>query len=150
VYEVSWYGARAYCEWAGRRLPTEAEWEKAARGTDGQLYPWGDTPPTCSLAQYTGCSGRTTAVGGRPDGRSPYGALDMAGNLAEWVADWYDADYYETSPGENPLGPVTGEVRVHRGGPWFSEPENLRAAIRGRNYPYIAAGIFGFRCSLSP
>ena len=102
--EVTWYGAQAYCEWAGRRLSTEAEWEKAARGTDARLYPWGNEID-CDHAQYANCGGGLLPADSKPAGASPYGVLGLAGNVWEWVADWYADDYYAASPAENPDGP---------------------------------------------
>jgi formylglycine-generating enzyme required for sulfatase activity len=128
VLMVTWHGAAAYCEWAGGRLPTEAEWEYAARGPEGNLYPWGNAPPTCDLANYGDCNRAAARVGSRPAGASWCGALDMAGNVWEWVADWYGP--YTVRPQENPTGPATGDIPVLRGGGWHSPRWELRAAYR--------------------
>jgi formylglycine-generating enzyme required for sulfatase activity/tRNA A-37 threonylcarbamoyl transferase component Bud32 len=147
VVEVSWYGANAYCEWVGARLPTEAEWEYAARGPEGNIYPWGNEDPTCDLAQYSDCSGQTVPVGSFPDGASWCDALDMAGNVWEWVADWYDEDYYDRSPSENPTGPTSGDLRVLRGGSWISDPDDVRGANRNWYGPDGTNNYNGFRCA---
>ncbi|MBG0785467.1 MAG: SUMF1/EgtB/PvdO family nonheme iron enzyme [Anaerolineaceae bacterium] len=146
VVEVTWYGAQAYCEWAGGGLPTEAQWEKAARGEDGNTYPWGEASPNCDLAQYSGCSGDAITVGSLPAGASEYGALDMAGNVWEWVADWYDAGYYEDSSSQNPKGPASGMYRVLRSGAWHNNERYLRASNRHRNDPGSSNDYNGFRC----
>jgi eukaryotic-like serine/threonine-protein kinase len=145
VVHVDWDQARTYCKWRGGNLPTEAQWEKAARGTDGRTYPWGEGI-SCDQANYSGCKGSTTEVGSYESGKSPYGMYNMADNVWEWVNDWYDENYYASSPYSNPLGPNSGQDRVVRGGSWSSSEEALRTSSRDWLPPGNASGSFGFRC----
>jgi serine/threonine-protein kinase len=149
VVWINWEKASAYCSWAGRRLPTEAEWEHAARGDDERTYPWGNDPLTCDLANYKGCTGDTAAVGSYPNGASPFGVMDMAGNAAEWANDWFGS--YSSEAVVDPQGPTSGEYQILRGGSFFLIDKYLQSPYRLASFTIPGYSYYdsGFRCAVS-
>lgn len=152
---IDWNQSDEYCKYQGEQLPTEAQWEKSARGTDGRKFPWGDEPPNCEYAVMAdngqGCGhNETWPVGSKPKGASPYGALDMAGNVWEWVQDWHDKDYYRKSPTQNPTGPAAGKEKILRGGGWPYDATSQRTTRRHTSKPDNGSTRRGVRCAAVP
>lgn len=151
VTHISWDDAHAYCAWRNARLPTEAEWEKAARGVRGNRFPWGNTWDTGRTRSTVEIAPRAAPVGSYPEGRSPYGVHDMLGNVAEWVADWYHPEYYHTAPERNPEGADGSSLaRSYRGGSWGTRPGFLHATWRSSAVLTTTNNLLGFRCAHSP
>ena len=151
VMDVTWFQAQQFCEWRGGSLPTEAQWEKAARGTDERIFPWGNDPVTCERARYGACGWFTVPVGQHPTGVSPFGVHDMAGNVWEWTKDWYKSDYFTVSPAENPTGPETDTgYKSTRGGAWFYQAGLMTSIWRNHAPPTAAYSYLGFRCIRNP
>ena len=147
VVGVSWKEAVAYCKWSGKRLPTEAEWEKAGRGKRPIKYPWGDSPPNSEKLNYNQEKMKTTPVGSYEKGKSDYGVYDLSGNVSEWVHDWHFPEYYLFSPKENPQGPEKGQYKIIRGGNWRNNADYVDLTYRNATAPNVRNDTVGFRCA---
>ena len=149
VVGITWKEARAFCQWRSKRLPTEAEWEKAARGKRPTKYPWGNEAPDKTRLNFNSQVGKTTPVGSYPTGKSDYGVFNLSGNVAEWVKDWHFPEYYLFSPKENPPGPEKGHYKIIRGGNWKNNAEDVRLTYRNATVPKARSKTIGFRCAAS-
>jgi formylglycine-generating enzyme required for sulfatase activity len=147
VVGVAWKEAQAFCHWNNKRLPTEAEWEKAARGKRPIKYPWGDEEPDKTRLNFNRHIDKTTPVGTYPTGKSDFGVFDLSGNVAEWVGDWHFPEYYLFSPKENPPGPEKGHYKIIRGGNWKNNAEDVRLTYRNATVPNARSKTVGFRCA---
>ncbi|GJL78003.1 MAG: hypothetical protein NPINA01_09920 [Nitrospinaceae bacterium] len=146
VVGVSWKEAVNYCEWKGKRLPTEAEWEKASRGKRRVIYPWGNELPDKTKVNFNQEVKKTVPVGSYESGKSDYGIYDLSGNVAEWTHDWHLAEYYLFSPKENPQGHEKGQYKVIRGGNWRNNPHDVNMVYRNATLPTVRNKTVGFRC----
>jgi len=146
IVGITWDAANTYCQWIGGQLPSEAQWEKAARGQNGNKYPWGNDNPTCDLANLKTCGGHTNPVDAHPAGKSPYGLFDMAGNVYEWVNDYYGENYYDIAPSSNPTGPDTGNRRITRGSSFETDLTQILSGIRHQSTQDYHSYDLGFRC----
>ncbi len=147
VVGINWKEAQSFCHWQGKRLPTEAEWEKASRGKRGINYPWGDELPDSSRLNFDNEKGKPVAVGSYEAGKSDFGVYDLSGNVAEWVQDWHFPEYYLYSPKENPQGPEKGQYKIIRGGNWRNNADDVRLTYRNATVPKIRNNMIGFRCA---
>jgi len=146
VVGTTWKEAQAFCQWNNKRLPTEAEWEKAARGKRPVKYPWGDEEPDKTRLNFNSNVGKTAPVGSYPAGKSDYGVFDLSGNVSEWVQDWHFPEYYLFSPKENPPGPEQGHYKIIRGGNWINNAEDVSLTYRNATVPKARSKTVGFRC----
>ena len=147
VVGVNWKEAFKYCQWRKKRLPTEAEWEKASRGKRPVKYPWGNETPDKTKLNFNGNVGKTTPGGHYESGQSDFGVYDLSGNVSEWVKDWHNAEYYLFSPDKNPQGPEKGLYKIIRGGNWRNKAEDVRLTYRNATVPKIRSKTIGFRCA---
>ena len=150
VVGVSWKEAQAFCKWKNKRLPTEAEWEKAAKKKQTNYYPWGNSEPTPEKLNFSNNIGKTTSVGSYEAGKSSLGIYDLSGNVSEWVYDWHSPEYYLFSPSKNPKGPTSGQYRVIRGGNWRNGKNEVKITFRNATIPKLKSKTVGFRCAKSP
>jgi formylglycine-generating enzyme required for sulfatase activity len=147
VVGVSWKEAKAFCEWKNKRLPTEAEWEKASKGQQTYDFPWGNSEPTPDKLNFDNKVGKTTPVGSYNAGKSSLGVYDLSGNVSEWVNDWYGPEYYLFSPEKNPQGPPDGQYKIIRGGNWRNKKDDVKITFRNATTPKLKSKTVGFRCA---